>query len=290
MKKASSLVSEERITERNGVELYLDCLRAEDGGKEKHILLIHGVTYSSHVFDIPRRDYSLARRLTKAGYTVWLLDIAGYGRSGEVADGFLPDSDYAAEDIRCALEKIASETGCGKIDLLGWSWGTVTAGRCAGAHPEHIRKLVLYAPILCGVGAAEIRDAFHHNTREHTLEDFQLDAEGRIDLSLAEPDLTEAWCSGCLRYDGDRSPNAGRRDICVDETETLIDLRAIRVPTLVICGDRDPYLNYELIHRAPELLPDGSALEIIQGGAHAVMLERPYYHEFWDRLLRFLDE
>ena len=33
---------------------------------------------------------------------------------------------YAAEDIRAAMERIASETGQDRIDLLGWSWGAVT--------------------------------------------------------------------------------------------------------------------------------------------------------------------
>ena len=82
--------------ERNDIRLYLSrtAVMGEEPGKQ--ILLVHGVTYSSHQFDIPYRDYSLVRRFARAGYAAWCLDIAGFGRSGEVQDGFLPDSDYAA--------------------------------------------------------------------------------------------------------------------------------------------------------------------------------------------------
>ncbi len=63
--------------ERNGIELYLDRVSIKDADPEKNILLIHGVTYSSHEFDIDYQDYSLVRALAKKGYGVWRLDIAG---------------------------------------------------------------------------------------------------------------------------------------------------------------------------------------------------------------------
>ena len=275
--------------ERNGVALHLDCVRVEGSRPEKNILLLHGVTYSSHEFDVDYKDYSLVRRLAREGYAVWRLDIAGYGRSGAVEDGFMPDSDYAAGDIRYAVEAIVRETGQDKINLLGWSWGTVTVSRFASQHPEHVDRIVLYAPILSGVGACDVTEPFHRNTREHAAEDFQRNAKGDFDLTITEPALIEMWCAGCLDYDGEQSPNGGRRDICVAESEELIDLTKLRAPTLVICGDRDPYLNYDRIKTAPELLPEGSALEMITGASHAAFVELPYYHVFADRLLRFLN-
>ena len=79
--------------ERNGIHLHLDCMAAEGTKPDRNILLIHGVTYSSHEFDIDYEDYSLVRFLAREGYAVWRLDIAGFGQSEEVEDGFLPDSD-----------------------------------------------------------------------------------------------------------------------------------------------------------------------------------------------------
>ena len=274
--------------ERNGIELYLSGMSVKDTRPQKNILLVHGVTYSSHEFDIDYKDYSLARALAREGYCVWRLDIAGFGRSGEVSDGFLPDSDYAAEDINAAVEKIVEVTGQQKIVVLGWSWGTVTVSRFAAKHNEHINKLVLYAPILCGIGKYDVTEPFHYNTWDHAADDFQKDEQGNIDHSIVDPVVVEMFCSGCWRYDGDSSPNGGRRDLCVDGSKLLIDLGKIKVPTLVICGDKDPYLNYDLVKGCLDHLPAGSKLEIIEGGSHVVYIEKPCYHLFQDKLFDFL--
>ena len=276
--------------ERNGISLYLSQTTLEGTRPQKQILLIHGVTYSSHEFDIDYQDYSLVRKLAREGYGVWLLDIAGFGRSGEVKDGFMPDSDYAAEDIHAAAEKIILETGQKQIDVMGWSWGTVTVSRFAAAHPEMVDKLILYAPILCGIGEYEITEPFHHNTWEHAADDFQKNTDGSFDETVTDPVIREWFCSSSWHYDGETSPNGGRRDICVDPSVLLIDLAQLSMPTLVICGDQDPYLNYDLVNHCLDSLPDGSSLEIIPGGSHMLYMEKPWYHDFQNRLLGFLDD
>lgn len=274
--------------ERNGTALHLSRLAMNGTEPEKNILLIHGVTYSSHEFDINYEDYSLSRRLAREGYGAWLLDIAGFGQSDQVEDGFMPDSDYAAEDINAAVERIVSETGQDRICILGWSWGTVTVSRFVASHPEHVNKVVLYAPILSGLGEYEITEPFHHNTWEHAADDFQRTADGSFDDTIAEPAVREFWCSSCWHYDKESSPNGGRRDICVDSSEKLIDLEQIKMPALVICGDQDPYLNYDLVNDCLSSLPEGSALEMIEGGSHVVFVEKPYYQDFQNRLIHFL--
>ena len=274
--------------ERNDIDLHLDCMSVTGTNPDRNVLLIHGVTYSSHEFDIDYEDYSLVRFLARAGYAVWRLDIAGFGQSEEVEDGFLPDSDYAAEDIHAAVEKICEVSGQDKIDLLGWSWGTVTASRFVANHPEHINRLVLYAPILSGLGEVDVTEPFHHNTWEHAADDFQKNEDGTFDDSIADPVVIEMLCSSSWHYDKESSPNGGRRDICVDQAKSLIDLKKITVPTLVICGDKDPYLDFDRVNAVLDDLPDGSTLEVIEGASHVAYLEKPYYHDFQDRLIRFL--
>ena len=276
--------------ERNGTALYLSQTLLSGTQPQKQILLVHGVTYSSHEFDIDYQDYSLVRYLARNGYGVWQLDIAGFGRSEDVEDGFMVDSAYAAEDIRAAAEKIIRETGQEKIDLLGWSWGTVTVSRFAAMHPEMINRLILYAPILCGIGEYEVAEPFHHNTWEHAADDFQRCSDGSFDESVTDPAILEWFCSSCWHYDGESSPNGGRREICVDPSVLLISLPKISNPTLVICGDQDPYLDDHLVNRCLDDLPDGSVLEIIPGGSHVVYVEKPFYHDFQERLLRFLQD
>ena len=61
------------------------------------------------------------------------------------------------------------------------------------------------------------------------------------------------------------------------------------MPALVICGDHDPYSNYDLVDDCISFLPKGSQLEVIEGGSHMVFVEKPYYRDFQDRLISFLN-
>ena len=195
----SYLFTEYPLIDR-GISLFLGCMKTGDSAQEQNILLVHGSTNSSHVFDINYEDYSLARRLAREGYAVWRLDIAGYGRSEDVSNGFLPRMDYAAENIHAAVDLITQENGNHKIDLLGWSWGTMTTGRFAVKYPEYINRLVLYAPLLTGIGDREITESFYQITWESLVEDFRLNNSGEIDLTIVEPALVKLWCSNGRRY------------------------------------------------------------------------------------------
>lgn len=154
-----------------------------------------------------------------------------------------------------------------KLDVLGWSWGTVTSSRFVARHPEMVKKLVLYAPIMVGLGAAEVKVPFNHNTWLHAAGDFQTTKDGAIDYTIVDPQVVAVFQSNCWRYDKDSSPNGGRRDLLVSAETPLIDPAAIRVPTLVIGGDKDPYLNLDSMRAAMSKLPSGSKLEIMPGAA-----------------------
>ena len=273
----------------DGIKLFLECTTEKQMKPERSILLIHGSTNSSHVFDINYEDYSITRKLAREGFAVWRLDIAGYGRSSEVPNGFLPRMDYAAENIHVAVKLIQKETGQNQIDLLGWSWGTVTTGLFAAKYPEYVNHLVLLAPLLNGVGSREITEEFYEITWESIIEDFQRTDAGEIDPGFVDPAFVKLWCTCCRRYNKAYSPNACRLDYYVNHSQKLIDLDAILAPTLVICGDKDPYLDYKLVNASINHLPEGSALEVIHGGSHIVMYEKPYYRDFQNRLISFLN-
>ncbi|MDR1875924.1 MAG: alpha/beta hydrolase [Synergistaceae bacterium] len=272
--------------ERNGVQLHLERYQTDDGGK-KPILLVHGLTYSSHEFDVNYGDYSLARFLADNGYSVWLLDIAGYGSSQKVGDGFAPNSDYAAEDIAAAARLITETSKTAKLDVLGWSWGTVTGGRFAVRYPDLVNRLVLYAPIVAGLAAIEVTDAYHVNTWEHAASDFQVKADNSIDYDIVELPVADTFLSNCWRYDGAGSPNGGRRDLLVAPTERLIPTAELKAPTLLIVGDKDPYVTVALCEEALKTLANGE-LKVIEGAAHAMMMEKPYYKIFQASVLEFL--
>ena len=269
------------------INLHLDSTYKSDFG-ENNVILVHGLTYSSHEFDINYKDYSLVHFLADKGYTVWRLDIAGYGQSDKPSDGFIVDSDYAADNIYYAVNKICELTGKSKIDVLGWSWGTVTTSRFASNHPETVDKLILYAPIVCGIGESNVDTDYHKNAWNNAASDFQVKSDGTIDEEIVEQTVVEYFCSSCWKYDGEGSPNGPRRDICVDESIALIDMSKIKAPTLLIYGDADPYLNYDLIDEMYQELPEGSTRKIIGGAAHCAYIEKPYYHDFQKTVIEFL--
>ena len=133
-----------------------------------------------------------------------------------------------------------------------------------------------------------LREKVSCRDRAGAAEDFQTLEDGSFDTEVTDPVLIEMWCSSCWHYDREKSPNGGRRDLCVPTTEKLIHLEKITVPTLVICGDKDPYLNFDLIKTSLSSLPQGSELEIIKGGSHVMYIEKPFYHDFQKRLIQFL--
>ena len=288
---AASIVTQTIPLVYDGYSLYVQNYQ-EDNGKEKEpVLLVHGLTYSSHEFDVDYKDYSFARFLAKQGFEVWTFDMAGYGRSQTVSDGFLPDSDYASENIHAVVRLILDRHKLDRMSVVGWSWGTVTTGRFAALHPELVKKAVLYAPIVAGLGTADIRSPFHHNTWEDAAGDFQCGTNHIIDDSITEPAVVATFQSNCWRYDKESSPNGGRRDLCVDESKRLIPLGEIKAPVLIVAGTNDPYVSSDLCREAYNSLsnPD-SRLELVEGAAHAMMMEKPYYRTFRQIVNAFLKD
>lgn len=286
---AASKINVETIPlERNGYKLHLERFSAQSGDHQP-LLFVHGLTYSSHEFNVDYKDYSLAKYFARRNYDVWLLDITGYGQSQEVEDGFLPDSDYAAEDIAAAAKVILERSGEKQLDVLGWSWGTVTSGRFAAKYPEMVRRLVLYAPIVRGLAEVDVTAPFNHNTWIHAAGDFQTNADGSINSAIAEPEVVSTFQSNCWRYDKDSSPNGGRRDLLVSPEKTLIPTEKLTMPVLMIAGAKDQYVTPEQCREAFGTLTNRkSRIEILDGAAHAMMMEKPYYKHFRTKVFSFL--
>lgn len=288
--QAAEILRETVPLERNNVPLHLERFIEQDGQSKTPILFVHGVTFSSHEFDVDYKDYSLARYFARNGFEVWLLDIAGFGNSGSVNDGFMPDSDYAAEDIAAAVGCILECNQRSSMDVLGWSWGTVTSGRFAAKHPDMVHRLVLYAPIVAGLGEMDVKEPFNRNTWESAASDFQRKADGSMDFDIVEEPVANTYIANAWHYDRDTSPNGGRRDLFVNEAVRLIPTADIKAPVLIISGSEDQYVSPALCEEAYKTLPDQSEsqLVIVRGAAHAMLMERPYYKTFREHVMRFL--
>ena len=119
------------------------------------VLLVHGATFGSALFDLPLAGYSLMQELARGGRFVYAIDIRGYGASnGNGVMNSLPAAHppfsrarQAIEDVGVAVSEIQRRQSVQAIDLVGFAWGTITAGWYASGHVACVRRLVLYAPL-----------------------------------------------------------------------------------------------------------------------------------------------
>jgi pimeloyl-ACP methyl ester carboxylesterase len=277
---------------RNGLQLEFSSY--EDSKIKKtspypDVLIVHGLTYSSQQFDIPLRDYSLTKALVQRGFRVWLLDITGYGASQKPKDGFTVDSNYAAEDINAAVDVILKKQKVKKVNVMGWSWGTITSSRFAVKHPEKVNKLVLYAPIIHGLEQPAPKTDYQTFSSTAATSDFQRSPAGAYNSELVDSDLMTAYFRQVYKYDAKGSPNGGRKDLFQEKTKELIPYKKLTVPVLFIAGDHDPYVSlpgdFSLLK---EHSNKNSCQEVVKGGGHILFLEKPFYHQFQNDVSEFL--
>ncbi|MFA6303996.1 MAG: alpha/beta hydrolase [Legionella sp.] len=253
------------------------------------IVLVHGLTYSSYQYDINYQDYSLARALARNGYRVWLLDITGYGRSQKPENGFLVNSDYAAEDINAAVDHILEQYKVPKVTILGWSWGTITTSRFVAKYHEKVNKLILFAPILHAVALDKPVASYQAFSMDEALSDFQKNTLGEINPKIMDKQVLNLYIHSAQIYDSQGSPNGGRLDVAQAKNVQLIPYEAFVVPVLLIAGDKDPYLS---IKRDFAIMTEHAKAKvstyIIKGGGHALLLEKPYHRDFKQKVMQFL--
>lgn len=102
---------------------------------EDVVLFVHGATYGGDTFDLEIEGYDWMAQLARSGFAAYYLDVRGYGRSTrppmmadppEKNEPFSRAED-AAVDIGDAVDFILDRTDAEQVNLIGWSWGTVTA-------------------------------------------------------------------------------------------------------------------------------------------------------------------
>jgi pimeloyl-ACP methyl ester carboxylesterase len=290
---------EEHYVTRGGLRIYLwEKHRAgsEDAFSRsgKIALLVHGGTWSGRPdFDLQIRDYSLMDFLAKHDYDVWAIDIHGYGHSDKT------DKDWsgvqsAAEDIAAAVEYITQHRGVEKIDLLGWSAGTLRAGLYTMQHPDKVAKLILYAP--CWKGAAQYREQVRARIENggHPLTQYRVNTEAAarsdfVEGELAthpqyEEDVVAAYVKTALSTDR-QSPNA-----FVDYANLpFLDPQRITVPTMIVFGEYDYFAKEEdLLPFFAQLRTREKQFVVLPHGGHALMLEKDH-RRFQHEVLSFFD-
>jgi pimeloyl-ACP methyl ester carboxylesterase len=235
--------------------LAAECTRA---GNNPAILLLHGTGVSA-------RSWTLQLQTLGHALQVLAIDLPGHGESDPIDKATLEGYADAAYSLLDAL-------GTGPVFVAGHSLGGAVAQVLGARHPEVVRGLALLSTC---VKLPETDGCLQ-----------------RLYRCLPEPirKVLFLWMANKILF----APSASRQAVCLGMEEiltcrpetTLKDVAAaqamdlqelaqnLRVPTLILCGDRDKVTPMALSDRLNELIP-GSRLRIVKGAGHMLPLEAP---------------
>jgi len=251
----------------------------ETSGKGPALVLIHAGFLDSRMWDIQFQLFS-------ENYRVIRYDVRGFGKSDVARTKF---SDY--KDLCRILDHLEAKTA----SLVGVSNGGGIASDFAVEYPSMVDHLVLVSPGMSGY-------KFSGPEEEKLWEEFdkqmkpqeEADREGRA-ADAVEIDVT-AWAPAQTLANRERITQIAMDNFHVHvenpwklqvppEPRTWERLSNIRVPTLLIIGDRDVPAQILMVDNIHTHIP-GSKKVLIQGADHIVNMSKP--DEFNRTVLEFL--
>jgi len=270
------IVVETGYAEVDGGRLYY-----ETSGKGPVLVLIHAGFLDSRMWDTQFELFS-------ENYRVIRYDVRGFGRSDIARTKF---SDF--KDLRGILDHLRVKTA----SLIGVSNGGRIASDFAVEYPSMVDHLVLVSPGMSGYkssGPEEEKLWEEFDKQMKPQED--ADREGRA-ADAVEMDVN-AWASAQTPADRERITKIAMDNFHVHvdnpwklqvppEPRTWQRLSQIRVPTLLIIGDRDVPAQILMVDNIHTHIP-GSKKVLIQGADHIVNMSKP--NEFNRTLLEFLKQ
>jgi pimeloyl-ACP methyl ester carboxylesterase len=230
----------------NGLEIGYDV-----HGAGPPMVMLHGASSAG------REDYAAQTPLFSRAFRVHLPDARGHATTRWDAS-----SGLSQEDLLADLLGFADALRLSTFHLVGFSLGAMTALRFAIRHPGRLRTLVV-------IGVST-------------------DREPRISVArrILDPRRIEhddpAWAAELgRRHDASQGAGAWQRlldavvaDVAGQAEITPGDLRRVDLPSLVVCGDRDPFTPVGQAWGLARQLPD-ARLFVAPGCGHDVMVRRP---------------
>lgn len=311
-----------------GVRLFVRQKGSARATDDNVVVFVHGATGPSTCdFDLQFKDYSWADWLVDKGYVVYMFDKRNYGFSSRekamdepaAKNRPLSRSYLVIRDLGAVVEHIKRKHKVGKVTLIGWSWGAMTAGYYSSLHSENVRKLVLYAPAYAfplhtnlgpGSGLQNKRKPYEFNYalgayRTASVAQNTARWDGEIPVAdksqYRDPELPAAFWEACLATDptsGSRTPPALRapngvlEDTFMQETGRRIwNASSIYAPVLVIAGEYDTWSYPEDREGLMRDLTNAASKKsvLVKDATHFVLFEKQRM-EFFNEILKFLKE
>ena len=261
------------ITTNDGVEIFYK----DWGPRDAEVLFFHhGWPLSSDDWDA-QLLYFLGK-----GYRVVAHDRRGHGRSSQVWDGH--DMDHYADDVAAVVKHL----GIDKAVHIGHSTGGGEVAHYIAKHGEaHVSKAVLVSavpPLMVKTDKnpnglpKEIFDDFQNQLFKNRAEFYRAIPEGpfygfnRPDTKPSEPVIQNWWRQGMMggakaHYDG---------IVAFSQTDFTKDLKKISVPVLVLHGDDDQVVPFEISGKLSAELVQNGTLKVYQGYSHGMLTINAY--------------
>lgn len=209
---------------------------------------------------------------------VWALDLPGFG------DSTLPPEVRDADSLAPFVgEVLAQAFGGAAVDVVGFSFGGLTAGLLAAEQPAHIARL-----FLIGVpGLGLMREALPMRGMLPQMTPAQIQAVHRHNLSVMmlhdadgiTPDVVDLQAANVAR-DRMRRRRIARTDVLVQVQDRWT------CPVHGIWGQEDALYQSQL-QRIPNVLHRLNSFHLIPDAGHWVAFEQaPAFHRVMDDLLR----
>lgn len=270
------------VTTLYGTEIYY-----KDWGAGRPVVLSHGWPLNADSWE------SQQLFLAQNGYRAIAHDRRGHGRSSQTWSG--NEMNTYADDLAELIRHLDLQ----ELTLVGFSTGGGEVTRYIGRHgTDRVAQLVLVSAV----------PPFMLQTDDNPggvpIEVFDgIRSTSTADRSQAYRDLADGPFFGNNR-DG-QSPSQGMRDAfwrqglqagahnayesiaAFSATDFRSDLARVDVPTLVIHGDDDQVVPFEVGGKASAELVDGAELKVYPGAPHGIT--DTHKGELNDDLLAFLD-
>ncbi len=262
-------MSAERTATINGLELhYVD----HGGDAGVSAVALHGFALNCHSFD--EVAPSLANRLR-----CFALDQRGHGHSDRAAELADYSRDHMADDIRAFIESLELD----RPVVMGHSMGGMNAMTFAARHPDLLRALVLIdvGPGVNVDGVQQVRqfvagpyeldslDAWVEMTHQYYPFRTKEGIRKRLEVSLREtPEGKMA------KMFDERFREADFRGIADGRDGIWETAKALRVPTLLLHGEKSPVLKLEQAQEFAERV-DVVRLVTIPDAGHSVAGDQP---------------
>ena len=261
-------------------------LHYEDLGSGSPVVLIHGWPLSGRSWE------NQIAPLIAAGHRVITYDRRGFGNSSQPWQGY--DYDTLAADLDALITQL-DLTG---VTLVGFSMGGGEVVRYLSRYgSSRVSKAVLAAAVPPYLYKSEdnpeggLDDATIASFENQVTTDRLAFLDGFTSTFFKAGMLSKLISEPNRIYHRDiaafASPKATQDCIAAwGRTDFRADLAAVDVPTLIVHGDSDQIVPFEVSGRRSHAALPGSTLIVIEGGPHG--LNVTHREEFNQALLDFL--